>query len=535
MHRLKGGKAALDINIDVLKCCATNIVLTDRLHELLSKAWDPDIPDQWGISKLCTIWKNKGSPVDPETYRGISIGSTCLKILTSIIINRISPWYETQISRTQFGFRTGKGCNDAIYVCKQLQEIAYKTKQKRYTCFIDLAAAYDHVNRDFLFTSIRNRLAHSQATHTINVLEAMYGSTRAYIASEGPDNMFDTTSGMRQGGIESAPGFNLYFDYVLRVYQDRCVEANLNGLQITYRIPNDATNREQREHAPISGLYDDPREGYADDLAENNWNKERLQKTIQLLHNVFSEFGLQINPEKTKTMIWNWDDEVDGRYPDSIITVNNTKLDNVKIFKYLGVWMTYNDMHIGDQELEHRINTAKASFAQNKSVLVDKNVDMKTRVLLLNGLVRSRLTYGCHVWRPLNREIGKVCSTYNNFLRRMITNGFERIGSQPRQNQLDDSDDPEDAEFDYRYVIPNEQLYEQTGTSDLRSYYEKQQQKWISHTIRASNDDPIKILTFHQVKSTGRGRKVKSIIQRVIDRSNVDINQFCRECFSRRK
>ena len=113
----------------------------------------------------------------------------------------------------------------------------------------------------------------------------------------------------------------------------------------------------------------------------------------------------------------------------------------------------------------------------------------------------------------------------------MINNGFERIGSQIGHYQLDDSDDyeieNEDAEFDYRYVSPNEKLYEQTGTSDLRSYCEKQQHKWISHTIRASNDDPIKILTFYQEKSSGRGRKVKSIIQRVIDRSNVDINQFC--------
>ena len=463
-----------------------------------------------------------------------------VKILSSIIVNRISPWYEAQLSRTQFGFRTGKGCNDAIYVCKQLQEIAHHTRRKLYTCFVDLTAAYDHVNREFLFTSIRNRLASGQATNTIEVLQAIYNTTRAFIAHDGPESMFETTSGMRQGGIESAPGFNLYLDYAMRVYRSRCSSAGIEGLHIGYRIPIESTNRAQRAHAPSAGTYDETDDGYADDLAVSYWSEDRLQASIEILHNVFSEFGLQINLGKTETMIWNWNSEADGPYPESIIKVTGTSLKNVETFKYLGVWMTNSDMHIGERELAHRANMAKAAFAEHKTVLLDNNVVLRTRITLLNGLVRSRLTYGCHAWRPTENEIRKLSSTYNNFLRRMIHRGFERIGQQPVINDESgdsnaESDDEEEHEIDYRFVITNKQLYDLSGTTDVRAYYEDQQRNWISHTIRAPNDDPIKILTFHQEKATGRGRKVRTILQRVVDRSNITGGQFIRESFQRKK
>ena len=57
-----------------------------------------------------------------------------------------------------------------------------------------------------------------------------------------------------------------------------------------------------------------------------------------MLYDVFCEFGLEINIEKTETMIWNWNTEEEGDYPESIITMNKIPLNNTRTFKYLGVW-----------------------------------------------------------------------------------------------------------------------------------------------------------------------------------------------------
>ena len=60
-------------------------------------------------------------------------------------------------------------------------------------------------------------------------------------------------------------------------------------------------------------------------------------------------------------MIFNWQTSTHGSYPDSLITLNGKNIKNVTAFKYLGVWMNHNNLHIGDEELSHRINLAHRS------------------------------------------------------------------------------------------------------------------------------------------------------------------------------
>lgn len=50
------------------------------------------------------------------------------------------------------------------FVIKHLQEIAYHSNRKLYTCEVDLTAAYDNIHRDFLLSSIRNRFSISEST-----------------------------------------------------------------------------------------------------------------------------------------------------------------------------------------------------------------------------------------------------------------------------------------------------------------------------------------------------------------------------------
>jgi len=60
------------------------------------------------------------------------------------------------------------------------------------------------------------------------------------------------------------------------------------------------------------------------------------------------------------------------------------------------------------------------------------HVHLSTRVMFLKSLLRSRLTYGCHTWRPTPSEMSKIESTYQYFLRCMVWNNeklFEITGS----------------------------------------------------------------------------------------------------------
>ena len=99
-----------------------------------------------------------GKITDPKPYRGIQVGSALCKIMVAIILNRLKQWYNLQLSDQQQGFRQGRGTTDAIFILKSVQQICKKGKTKMYTLFIDLTAAFYHVNRKWMFQSISQRL-----------------------------------------------------------------------------------------------------------------------------------------------------------------------------------------------------------------------------------------------------------------------------------------------------------------------------------------------------------------------------------------
>ena len=124
LHRLKSGKASNDADPELLKIC-DHPVLLEVIHRMTSNLWSNlDIPDSWGNSRLKTQWKGKRSKLDPAKYRGISIGTTVCKLIISIILERIRPWYEAQLSDEQNRFRKNRGTTDGIYSIKRVQQIS---------------------------------------------------------------------------------------------------------------------------------------------------------------------------------------------------------------------------------------------------------------------------------------------------------------------------------------------------------------------------------------------------------------------------
>ena len=131
-----------------------------ELLNLYKLVWETKkVPDKWGVSRLVALWKgaSKGKITDPKAYRGLQIGSTMCKILMIIILDRLREWYDENLLDQQQGFRPGRGTKDGIYILNRLQQISNITKKPMYALFIDLTAAFDHVNRDWLFSSIKQR------------------------------------------------------------------------------------------------------------------------------------------------------------------------------------------------------------------------------------------------------------------------------------------------------------------------------------------------------------------------------------------
>ena len=118
----------------------------------------------------------------------------------------------------------------------------------------------------------------------------------------------------------------------------------------------------------------------------------------------------------------------------------------------------------------------------------------------------------------------------------MIVNGFQRVCPPNHDDSSDDLFSDEEIEenyIDWRYLISNEDLYKITDCQPLEDYVHQQQSNWIGHVIRKENEDPTKILTFHSTPCKKRGRKVQSVLDRVVQRSQLVRENFIRSCFNR--
>ena len=131
--------------------------LLKTLLELFIIIWEKgSVPDDFRISSIIKLFKNKGKKVECDNYRGISLLSVAEKILARIILTRIIVHLVDEIyPETQCGFRSGRGTIYMIFCLRQVAEKAREKNSDLYMVFVDLTKAFDSVNRDALWKVLK--------------------------------------------------------------------------------------------------------------------------------------------------------------------------------------------------------------------------------------------------------------------------------------------------------------------------------------------------------------------------------------------
>ena len=101
--------------------------------------------------------------------------------------------------------------------------------------------------------------------------------------SESPDDIFETKAGVRQGGPESPMLFNLFLDFVMRVFVDQCKKEGIKFLNLKYFIPHQASNTDRA----AAGTFVIDWIGYADDLLLIFEDKDSLKRGLHILDSTF--------------------------------------------------------------------------------------------------------------------------------------------------------------------------------------------------------------------------------------------------------
>ena len=122
LSKLRNNRASDDIPPEFLKYAIENDDFVKNLQVMFQKIWKgEEIPSNWGLGKIVTIYKNKGKRNEAKNYRLLTISSAVGKIFRTLIVNRLNPWYNAQLSLSQNGFRKSYGTNDAILRNKMIQ------------------------------------------------------------------------------------------------------------------------------------------------------------------------------------------------------------------------------------------------------------------------------------------------------------------------------------------------------------------------------------------------------------------------------
>lgn len=130
---------------------------------------------------------------------------------------------------------------------------------------------------------------------------------------------------------------------------------------------------------------------YADDAVLFAKSPQALQDMLDRLHDYSSAWGLKVNTEKTKIMIFE-----KGRKTGANIFYNNNLLEVVDSFKYLGTMLYKNGMWNRTQ----KCLSEYGSFALHNLNRLFQNITLSDdeKFKLFDCLVGSVLSYACEVW-----------------------------------------------------------------------------------------------------------------------------------------
>ncbi len=132
------------------------VIVVDWMMQICNLAREQSkVPEDWRKVIIVPLYKGKGKKEECNIYRGICLLSMSGKIYGRILNERMMKITDKSVGYEQGGFRKGRGCVDQIFAVKMLVEKYLEKECKLFAAFMDLEKAYDRVDRNGLWDTLR--------------------------------------------------------------------------------------------------------------------------------------------------------------------------------------------------------------------------------------------------------------------------------------------------------------------------------------------------------------------------------------------
>ena len=464
---LKNGKAAGPDGIpaEVLKYGGPE--LTAHLHRLLLQIWrQEEVPADLRDAQIVTIFK-KGDKAVCGNYRGISLLSTVGKLLSKVLLNRLSRLAEDVLPESQCGFRSSRGTVDMVFALRQLQEKSREQQQPLYVAFYDLTKAFDSVHRETLWSIlVRYGCPHK----FVRIVRLLHDGMEASVLCDGEATpQFPVQVGVKQGCVIAPTLFTLFMGAVLQIAKPHLTD----GVGITYRLAGKVLNlrRLQSKNKVSSSTIVELQ--YADDTAVCSSTEAGLQRTTDAFANAYRRLGLTLNATKTEVLY-----QPARGYPslsDSQpkIEADDSVLRVVPSFRYLGSCVT-NNVSL-DQEIENRISSAAASFGKlRRRVFDNRNLTVSTKTSVYRAVVLPTLLYGSETWTLYRHQIRQLEKFHQRCLRGIL-------------------------HLHWSARVTNAAVLERASATSVEAMLHLILLRWAGHVSRMSDDRVVKRVFYSQL------------------------------------
>ena len=330
------------------------------------------VPQSWCMELITPIFKD-GDLNDPNNYRGICISSSFLKIICTLLNNRIQSYCTKHnvINKNQIGFKSKHRTSDHLLTLKTVVK-KYVTigKKKLFTCFIDFKKAFDSVWHQGMFHKINKIGIFGKS---LELIKNIYKKTKCAVkVNDHTTEFFNYTKGVRQGCPLSPILFNIYVNDIFDL---------INNID----EPDVYLDKEHKINALM----------YADDLILISETQEGLQKQIDKLSDFCEERKLDVNIKKTKIMIFNRGNKL----LKTEFRIKNSVLENVKSFKYLGFTISAKNCSFTPTVEDLSTKANRAVFALNNKIKLSM-LPTRLAIKIFNSQIAPILLYGSEIWGP---------------------------------------------------------------------------------------------------------------------------------------
>ena len=192
-----------------------------------------EIPSSLNNGLVIPIYKGKGrDPLNPNSYRGITVTSVIAKCLEKIVLGRLIPVLEEKgfPHPSQSAYIKERSCTDGIFSTYEVLNTLIQDGDSPFLCMFDLEKAFDSVEYDILLYHLYNYGINGK---TFRIIKSWYTNPTCSVhLNQRTSRKYIVHRGVKQGSVLSPVLFNIIMDRLLQSLNKKPTNLTISNLSI---------------------------------------------------------------------------------------------------------------------------------------------------------------------------------------------------------------------------------------------------------------------------------------------------------------